>query len=84
MDKGLTRLVGIGLYRVALLLIVMAQLWLTSNFVKRVEFERMRDDITDMKTALKLMATQDRQITDHEARLRALENAISRLSNQSR
>jgi len=64
---------GLGLYRVLLILGVVAQLWLSTHYVKREEFVELQKDVSEIKTTLRLMALQNKAMEDHEARLRALE-----------
>lgn len=73
-DKTLTRTIGIGLYRAILLALVAAQFYLSTTFVKRSEFEKLKEDVTDIKFTLRMMAQQDLTVKDHETRIRVLEH----------
>lgn len=64
---------GLGVYRAVLVLLGIAQLWLTTNYVRQEEFKKLHEDVYDIKTTLKLMQSQETELKDHEDRLRRLE-----------
>lgn len=60
--------------------------WLTAHFPSRDEFNRLAADMSDLKTAVKLLAEQskhnarqDDQIKDLDVRTRSNEGRINRL-----
>lgn len=76
LDVTLNRAIGLGVYRFLLLGFVVAQFWLTANYVKKEDFERLKSDVLDIKLNVKLIAERDGQLKDHESRLRALEQKV--------
>lgn len=82
-------------FRLVVLAAIMANLWLTTNFVTRAEFQRdivdlnnrqetyknentsqhlqIQSTIADISTTMKIMAQNQSIITDHESRLRLVE-----------
>lgn len=76
---------GEWIFRAILLVTVLANLWLTRNFVTRPEFESLslsntkehlviQTTISDISTTMKLMARNETKLDDHESRIRLLEN----------
>lgn len=84
LDRGLTKQIGVGVYRLILLLLCAANFWLAKTYVSKDDFEALKeksvverqklaDDLTDIKITLKLMNRQSDLLQDHEARIRILE-----------
>lgn len=75
---------GEWIFRTVLLLAMMANLYLSSTFVKRTEFEKsmyenqishlsIQNSITDISTNLKLITATVVKLDDHESRIRVVE-----------
>lgn len=89
-DRTMTKTLGLGIYRFLLLAFVVGQFWLSANYVKKSEFEKikdgiadsvkkadfekLKDDIADIKITMRLQIAQSGRLEDHESRIRILEN----------
>ena len=75
---------GEWIFRGVLLSAVMIQLYLTSNFVTAARYERdmqqnasahaeIQTTVNDISATMKLLAKNELQLTDHETRIRVVE-----------
>lgn len=72
-NRELVKRTGMTIYRVFILIGMVALLWLNSNYVKRDEFTNLSKDVNEINTTLRVMAQQENMLRDHETRLRYLE-----------